>query len=42
MTVVTPSDELMTGFGSIGATIAEEWKASAGTDGAAMLEAYSK
>lgn len=42
MTVVTPSTDLMSGFGAIGATIAEEWKARAGADGAAMLEAYSK
>lgn len=42
MTVVTPSAELMDGFGKIGATIADEWKARAGADGAAMLDAYSK
>lgn len=38
--VVEPSEELVAGFQEIGATIAEEWAASAGEDGTAVLEAY--
>ncbi len=42
MTVVTPSEELKSGFAEIGKTIADEWKERAGADGAALLEAYGK
>ncbi len=38
--VVPPSDALRQGLTGIGATIASEWAASAGADGAAMLAAY--
>jgi TRAP-type C4-dicarboxylate transport system substrate-binding protein len=41
ITVVEPSEELRAEFRTIGETIAEEWKAAAGEDGAALLEAYS-
>jgi TRAP-type C4-dicarboxylate transport system substrate-binding protein len=40
MTIVEPSEELASGFAEIGATIAAEWEASAGEDGAALLEAF--
>jgi len=42
ITIVTPSAELKKGFAEIGAKIAEEWEASAGADGKAMLAAYRK
>lgn len=42
MEVVTPSDELMSGLRDIGAKMLEDWKADAGDDGAALLDAYSK
>lgn len=38
--VVTPSEELAAGFAEIGATITEEWKANAGADGEALLQAF--
>ncbi|QPC88222.1 C4-dicarboxylate ABC transporter substrate-binding protein [Mesorhizobium sp. NBSH29] len=40
--IVTPSDELKAGFGEIGATITDEWKAKAGADGEALLETFRK
>lgn len=40
ITVVEPSDTLREEFAAIGQTIAEEWKARAGADGAALLEAF--
>lgn len=40
--VVPPSTELRDGLARIGATIAGEWAAAAGADGAAMLTAYRK
>jgi TRAP-type C4-dicarboxylate transport system substrate-binding protein len=40
VTVVTPSDGLKAGFNEIGATIADEWKASAGADGEALLQTF--
>ena len=42
ITVVTPSEDLTTGFAEIGATIAEEWKASAGADGEALLKTFGE
>ncbi len=41
ITVVTPSEELAAGFAEIGATITEDWKASAGADGEALLETFN-
>lgn len=38
--VVAPSDELMAGLKEIGASMLEEWKKGAGSQGAALLEAY--
>ncbi len=38
--VITPSDELRTGFMEIGAQIAAEWSEEAGETGAAVLETY--
>ncbi|MDC0738909.1 TRAP transporter substrate-binding protein [Cognatishimia sp. SS12] len=40
ITVVTPSEELMTGLRDIGAQMLENWKAEAGEAGAAILDAY--
>ncbi|WP_029032492.1 TRAP transporter substrate-binding protein [Salinarimonas rosea] len=40
MTIVTPSEGLSTGFQEIGARIADEWAASAGEAGTAVLDAY--
>ncbi len=40
--VVPPSTELRDGLAKIGATIAGEWAAAAGADGAAMLTTYRK
>jgi TRAP-type C4-dicarboxylate transport system substrate-binding protein len=40
--VLAPSPQLESGLAKIGATIAKEWAASAGTDGEAMLAAYRK
>ncbi len=42
ITVVQPSDELMNGLRAIGATMLKDWKAAAGAEGAAILQAYSK
>jgi TRAP-type C4-dicarboxylate transport system substrate-binding protein len=39
--IVAPSEELTSAFAEIGATIAEEWTANAGDDGAALLETFS-
>lgn len=38
--VVTPSEELMAGLKEIGASMLEGWKKDAGSEGAALLEAY--
>lgn len=40
--VVTPSEELMKGLRSIGETMLEDWKLSAGEKGKALLDAYNK
>ena len=40
ITVVEPSDELMTGLRAIGAEMLDSWKADAGDTGAALLDAY--
>ncbi|MBX3574153.1 MAG: TRAP transporter substrate-binding protein [Mesorhizobium sp.] len=42
MTIVTPSDELKSGFAEIGKTIAGEWKERAGADGEALLNAFGQ
>ena len=42
VTVVEPSSELMDGLKAIGAKMLEDWKASSGEAGAALLEAYNK
>lgn len=42
LTVITPSADLKTGFGKLGAQITQEWEASAGPDGRAVLEAFRK
>lgn len=42
ITVVKPSKELVEGLKTIGAKMLEEWKTSAGEDGAALLEAYNQ
>lgn len=39
--IVTPSAELMTGLRAIGTKMLEDWKASSGDEGAAILKAYS-
>ena len=40
VTVVVPSPELMTGLTEIGASMLEEWKKAAGSEGAELLKAY--
>jgi TRAP-type C4-dicarboxylate transport system substrate-binding protein len=40
--ILPPSDALKTGFTAIGKQIADEWAASAGADGKAILDAYAK
>ncbi len=40
MTVQPPSDSLAAELAEMGSTMAEEWSAEAGSDGAAILEAY--
>jgi TRAP-type C4-dicarboxylate transport system substrate-binding protein len=40
--VLAPSPQLESGLARIGAVIAKEWAASAGADGVAMLDAYTK
>ncbi len=40
--VAPPSPELQAAFKDIGVTMTEEWKAAAGDDGAALLDAYAK
>jgi TRAP-type C4-dicarboxylate transport system substrate-binding protein len=40
--VLSPSPELQSGLAKIGGVIANEWAASAGADGEAMLAAYKK
>ncbi|TNF20563.1 MAG: C4-dicarboxylate ABC transporter substrate-binding protein [Rhodobacteraceae bacterium] len=42
ITVVQPSDELMTGLREIGAQMLESWKAEAGEAGASLLSAYQQ
>lgn len=42
ITVVEPSEELMTGLREIGAQMLENWKAEAGDAGAALLSAYGQ
>ncbi len=42
ITVDQPSDELMAGLREIGAQMLEDWKASAGASGVAILDAYNK
>ncbi|MDX1785233.1 TRAP transporter substrate-binding protein [Roseovarius sp. ZX-A-9] len=42
ITVVEPSEELMSGLREIGAQMLENWKAEAGDEGAALLDAYQK
>ncbi len=42
ITVVTPSEELMSGLREIGTTMLEDWKSSAGDAGAALLDAYNQ
>ncbi|WP_170461320.1 TRAP transporter substrate-binding protein [Ruegeria arenilitoris] len=42
ITVVQPSEELMAGLRAIGAQMLENWKANAGEDGAALLQAYQQ
>ncbi|WP_170367240.1 TRAP transporter substrate-binding protein [Ruegeria arenilitoris] len=42
ITVVQPSEELMAGLREIGAQMLENWKANAGEDGAALLQAYQQ
>ncbi len=42
ITVDQPSDALMAGLREIGAQMLEDWKASAGASGAAILDAYNK
>jgi TRAP-type C4-dicarboxylate transport system substrate-binding protein len=41
MQVSAPSEELARGLREIGETMADEWRASAGDVGAAILSAYS-
>lgn len=41
ITVVEPSEELMSGLKAIGANMLANWKASAGDEGAALLDAYN-
>lgn len=40
--VITPSGELMAGLKKIGAQMLNDWKASAGKDGEALIKAYNK
>lgn len=42
ITIVEPSEELMTGLREIGAQMLENWKEEAGDDGAALLDAYQQ
>ncbi|MEQ9257788.1 MAG: C4-dicarboxylate ABC transporter substrate-binding protein, partial [Roseovarius sp.] len=42
ITVVEPSEELMTGLREIGAQMVENWKAEAGDAGAELLSAYGQ
>ncbi len=42
ITVVEPSEELMTGLRAIGAQMVNEWSAEAGEAGAALLKAYQQ
>lgn len=42
ITIVEPSEELMTGLRDIGAQMLENWKEEAGEDGAALLDAYQQ
>ena len=40
MIIVTPSPELMAGLKEVGASMLEDWKKAAGSDGQIMLKAY--
>ena len=42
ITIVEPSEELMTGLREIGAQMLANWKEEAGEDGAALLDAYQQ
>lgn len=42
MLIVTPSDELMQGLKGIGAEMLTDWKASAGTEGEALLKTFQQ
>ena len=42
ITIVEPSEELMTGLREIGAQMLENWKEEAGEDGAALLDTYQQ
>ncbi|MGR3315820.1 TRAP transporter substrate-binding protein [Roseovarius indicus] len=42
ITIVEPSEELMTGLREIGEQMLENWKEEAGEDGAALLDAYQQ
>lgn len=42
ITVVAPSEELMSGLKDIGAQMLDNWKAKAGDSGAALLQAYQQ
>ncbi|MBO9466471.1 TRAP transporter substrate-binding protein [Tropicibacter sp. R15_0] len=42
ITVVAPSEELMTGLKDIGAQMLDNWKAKAGDSGSALLQAYQQ
>ncbi|MBD3679047.1 MAG: TRAP transporter substrate-binding protein [Rhodobacteraceae bacterium] len=42
ITIIQPSDELMSGLRSIGTQMLEDWKASAGAEGEALLSAYQQ
>ncbi|HEX2018191.1 MAG TPA: TRAP transporter substrate-binding protein [Aurantimonas sp.] len=42
ITVAEPSEELTSGFQEIGKTLTENWKESAGEDGAALIDTYQQ
>ena len=42
ITIVEPSEELMTGLREIGEQMLANWKEEAGEDGAALLDAYQQ
>jgi len=41
ITIVTPSSELLGSLKAIGKTMSDEWSAEAGSEGAALLNAYN-